>query len=1038
MWHFGQSRLSLSLALSTAALLAACGGGGESQGVVPMSAPTSDAAAVKGGNADISIAIPVRAIDEESLAPGIGASPAQAEERRTAKATTRMVIVQLADAPVLGYQGGLSGYAATKPAKGSKIDPANPNVAKYMGYLTARHDGVLAAVGGANKAYSYGYAFNGFAAALTDAQIAQLAATPGVLAVAKDLARQPDTSTTPAFLGLTGTGGFWSKAKGENIVIGMIDSGIWPEHPSFSDRTDSNGNDSQDGKLGYHQLPGWHGKCTPGDEFNASLCNQKLIGARYYNSGFGGNAGIAANFPYEYNSPRDAAGHGTHTASTAGGNANVPATGPAAVFGSINGIAPRARIAVYKVCWGRDGEGGCFNSDSVAAIDQAVADGVDVLNFSISGTSTNFLDPVEVAFLFAADAGVFVAASAGNSGPTASTVAHPSPWLTTVAAGTHNRDGRGSVTLGNGVTYFGASVANALSSKLLIDAKVAGLAGADPTKVQLCYAAVDNAGVAVLDPAKVAGKIVVCDRGVTARVNKSLAVKEAGGLGMVLVNVSPSSLNADFHSVPTVHLQNTDRAAVKAYAALSSPTASIAQATIVTNAPAPFTASFSSRGPLLAAGGDLLKPDLIAPGQDILAGVSPPGNAGKLFDLYSGTSMSSPHVAGLGALMKELHPDWSPMAIKSALMTTGYDVLDTGISEATRIFRQGAGHVDPNKAAAPGLVFDSGFNQWLAFLCGSGQLTATYCPSIRKDPSDLNVASIAIGDLAGVQTVTRSVTNVGPASATYTTSVTGMVGIDVVVTPSTLTLAPGQTQTFTVKFTRALAAANAYVGGQLRLTDGTHIVRIPMVVRPVALAAPAQITAPPSGTSYNVVFGYNGPFSATPRGLITPTVTAGTVPDDPTDSSCSLTSPGAVVIPVSVLSGTTYARFALFDADVKPGSDIDLCVFDSSNTKVGGSGSGTSAEEVNLKDPVAGVYRVVVQGWGVVGSSPFKLHTWLLDSTSAGNMAVSAPTTAVIGATGPIALTFSGLSSGQKYLGSVAYAGTSGLPSPTIVRVDTP
>ena len=185
---------------------------------------------------------------------------------------------------------------------------------------------------------------------------------------------------------------------------------------------------------------------------------------------------------------------------------------------------------------------------------------MDVINYSISGSSTNFRDPVEIAFLFAADAGVFVAASAGNSGPPTSTVAHPSPWITTVAAGTHNRNGAGSVTLGNSVTYSGASVATPVTAPL-IDSTAAGVAGADPTQLALCYGAAD--GAVVLDPAKVAGKIVVCDRGVTARVNKSLAVQQAGGVGMILVNTSANSLNADFHFVPTVHLQNTDLAAVK-------------------------------------------------------------------------------------------------------------------------------------------------------------------------------------------------------------------------------------------------------------------------------------------------------------------------------------------------------------------------------------------------------------------------------------------------------------------------------------------
>jgi subtilisin family serine protease len=967
---------------------------------------------------------------------------------------SKLYIVQMADAPVVAYTGGISGLKATKPMRGKKIDPLSNDVVRYAGYLTAKHDAALQQIGGARKAYSYNYSFNGFAAELSEAQAAALKAMPGVVNVSKDEARALDTSSTPAFLGLSDTDGLWDQlggvgSAGENVIIGIVDGGIWPESLSFSDRTGSNGNATKDGKLSYSQIPGWHGKCTPGEAFNASDCNQKLIGARYYNAGWGGNAEIDSLFPFEFNSPRDWAGHGTHTASTAGGNNGVPATGAASIFGSISGMAPRARIAAYKVCWAdQPTGGGCFNSDSVAAIDQAVADGVDVINFSISGSLTNFLDPVEVAFLFAADAGVFVAASAGNSGPTTSTVAHPGPWLTTVAAGTHNRNGNGSVTLGNGVTYFGASVATAVGPKSLIDSTAAGLPGADPTAVALCFAAVDNGGTAVLDPALVAGKIVVCDRGVTARVNKSLAVQQAGGAGMILLNTSPNSLNADFHFVPTVHLQNTDRAAVKAYAAGAGPTATINPATIVYDAPAPFTAAFSSRGPLLAAGGDLLKPDLIAPGQDILASVAPPNNAGRDFDMYSGTSMSSPHVAGLAALLKDLHPDWSPMMIKSALMTSAGDVLDGGIpapnTNPVLIFRQGAGHVMPNSAADPGLVFDHGFRDWLAFLCGTtnGVSPAT-CAALQSlghsfDPSNLNVASIAIGDMAGTQTVARKVTNVGSSSATYNASVTGMTGFTVVVSPASLTLATGETKSFTVAITRTTATLNAYTGGQLTWSDGTHIVRIPLVVRPVALAAPAQVSGSGGPINYNVTFGYTGAFTATARGLIPATTTSGNVADDPTNGACSLTSPNAQLIPVTVPAGTTYARFSLFDADVNAGSDIDLCVFNSASTLVGLSGSGTSAEEVNLLNPAAGSYTAVVQGWGVVGSSPFKLHTWLLGTAAAGNMTVTAPASATLGATAVIGLAFNSLAPATKYLGSVAYGGIAGLPNPTIVRVDTP
>ena len=249
---------------------------------------------------------------------------------------------------------------------------------------------------------------------------------------------------------------------------------------------------------------------------------------------------------------------------------------------------------------------------------------------------------MEISFLFAADAGIFVAESAGNDGPTASTVAHPGPWTTTVAAGTHNRDGQGSVTLGNGTTYNGASIATKVGPAPLVNASAVGVAGANPANLALCFTAGDNGGTAVLDPAKVAGKIVVCERGVNARVNKSLAVQQAGGVGMILVNTSANSINADFHFVPTVHLPVDDRVAVETYAATAGATATINQSTIVFNAPAPFTASFSSRGPLRAGGGDLLKPDVIAPGQDILAAVAPPGQAGLSFNLLSGTSMSSP------------------------------------------------------------------------------------------------------------------------------------------------------------------------------------------------------------------------------------------------------------------------------------------------------------------------------------------------------------------------------------------------------------
>jgi subtilisin family serine protease len=971
------------------------------------------------------------------------------------QSATQTYIVQMLDEPAVAYDGGVAGIPATKPGKGKKIDPAAESVQRYRAHLKGKHDKALQNVGGGAVVYDYGISFNGFAAKLTEAQAEAMRFQKGVVAVTPDQLVTVDTSHTPTFLGLTARGGLWdqlggvskgglNKGAGEDIIIGVVDSGIWPESRSFSDRKldGSNGNNYP------HKVTGWHGTCQSGENFTTANCNNKLIGAQRFNAAWGGDAGVEALRPWEFTSPRDYNGHGTHTASTAGGNFGVQPTGAAALFGEISGMAPRARIAAYKALWSTQDAATAsgFTSDLAAAIDKAVADGVDVINYSVSGATTNFLDPVQVSFLFAADAGIFVSASAGNSGPTVGTVAHPSPWLTTVAAGTHNRDGQGSVTLGNGSTFNGASLATPVGPAPLVNSLAIAMPG-ETTDASLCFSRATNGGAPALNPALAAGKIVVCIRGTNARTDKSLAVQEAGGIGMILINPSANSLNADFHFVPTVHLQDTALSAVQTYAASPGATARINAATIVTNAPAPFTAAFSSRGPSPAANGDILKPDVIAPGQDILAAVAPPGNAGRDFNLLSGTSMSAPHVAGLAALLKQKFPSWSPMAVKSALMTSGGDILDGPNTNPLVIFRQGAGHVRPNNAANPGLVFDHGFNDWLAFICGAmpGSLSATTCNGLvglgySLDPTNLNSASIALGGMAGVKTVTRKVTNVSGQAESYTASVSGLTGINAVVSPIG-SVGAGATKSFTVSFTQVSAALNAYTGGQLTLTgDKGHVVRIPIVIRPVALSAPREVSSNGSPINYDVTFGYTGPFSATARGLVPADITSGTVADDPTDGACNLTpGPDKVQVPVVIPAGTTYARFSLFDADVAPGADIDLCVFQGT-TPVGSSGTGTSAEEVNFTftAPTGGpiALTVVVHGWGVPGSSPFKLHKWYLGTANAGNMMVTAPASASIGTTGTINLTFSGLTPGTKYLGSVAYSGATGMPNPTIVRVN--
>jgi subtilisin family serine protease len=960
------------------------------------------------------------------LAGGQSASDRTTTQKSHVSAAT--YIVQLADDPAVAYQGGVAGLNATAPAKGQKLDPNSNEVKKYVAYLNGKHADAAAAVG-ADKFYDYAYSYNGFAAKMNEQQAAKLASLAGVVDVSRDVLQQPTTSTTPTFLGLDQPGvGLWDKlggpgSAGEDVVVGIVDTGIWPEHPSFSDQADFVFRTGSSGKRTqvYDAPPaGWSGSCQSGEQFSRDMCTNKLIGARYYLSGFG-HFGIVQG---DYLSPRDHDSHGSHTSSTAAGNYGVSPTGAAAGFGKVSGMAPRARIAAYKVCWNGD-QGGCASSDSVAAIDQAVADGVDVINFSISGTLTSFLSPVEVAFLFAADAGVFVAASAGNSGPGASTVAHPSPWLTTVAASTHPRASQATLTLGNAATYVGASSNTTPTSGSVVLSTDAGAAGADAEQVRLCYPG-------TLDPAKVSGKIVFCDRGVIARVDKSKAVEMADGIGMIMANTEASSLNADLHYVPSIHIDHVDGDAVRDYvsSAGASATATIG-AVSAAPSPAPNMAAFSSRGPSLAAGGDLLKPDVSAPGVDVLAAVSP--DSGREFDLLSGTSMSSPHVAGLGALLTQAHPDWSPAMIKSALMTTGYDTLDGDV------FAHGAGHVQPNSAVDPGLVYDNGFVDWLQFL--QGQNCGCLPPSFpRIDASDLNLASIAVGSLAGVQTVTRTVTNVGDAEATYTSAVTDMDGVDVTVSPDTLTLAPGASASFTVELeTNSSADLNEYTSGHLTWTDGTHVVRSPIVAKPVALAAPGEVSGDGSDQSYDVIFGYTGDFETSVRGLLAATENPGTVSDDPTNTFV-VGGPGVTTHDIVIPAGTTYARFALYDDQIPAGNDIDLYITNEDGDLVGASGTGTSQEIVNLQNPAAGTYTAHVHGWQTLGggTTSYILYTWGLGSADAGNMTVTAPASATTGETGTIGLSFTGLAAGTRYLGAVDYSNGTDTIGSTLVYQKTP
>jgi hypothetical protein len=957
-----------------------------------------------------------------------------------ADGSTETYVVQLVQAPVAGYTGGVAGYPATKPGKGKKLDATSADARKYAALLTDKHNKALQQVGADNKIYDYTAAFNGFAAKLTQEQADKLAVSKEVLSVEKAETVQVDTSSTPAFLGLDKPGGLWAqlggvnkngvgRGAGEDVVVGDVDTGYWPENPAFSDRKV----DGSNGNAYPHKVTGFHGICQAGEYFPANTCNDKVIAARYYSAG-------AGTLPdWEFVSPRDFAGHGSHTASTMVGNNGVQPTGDAAGFGKMSGMAPRARLAVYKACWLIDPatSGSCNSADTTAAIDQAVEDGVDAINYSISGTQTSFTNSVEVSFLFAAAAGVYVSASAGNSGPTAATVAHPSPWITTTAAGTHNRDGLGTVTI-DGTVYNGHSSAATAVTGTLINSPAAKRATAADGDARLCF-------IGSLDPAKVAGKIVVCDRGVNARIDKSLEVKNEGGIGMIMVNTSPNSVNADLHFVPTVHLGDGDAAAIHA-AATAGKTATLSKGTLVFNADAPFTASFSSRGPIAAGGGDILKPDIIAPGQDVLAAVAPPGNHGRDFDLYSGTSMSSPHMTALGALLHQAHPNWSPMMIKSAFMTTAYQGHDYDA------FNWGAGHVDPNKAVDPGLVFDSDLDDWLSFLKGQGLFTGNV-PSL--DASDLNSASIAIGDLAGSQTIKRTATSVGSKAETYTFSYNGLPGLSVTPSTTSFTAAPGSSTPWTVTFLRTTAPLNAYTKGFIVWTGNQgHVVRMPVVVQPVRFAAPSEVTG--SGTTgsltYSTKAGYTGTLTyPSIRGLQAATKFDNHVNGDPACNFNTANPDSMVAAGTATLSTFTtpadasFIRFQTFQSDASASvSDLDMFVYrappgSSAYALVltsGGPDASEVASSTSAGSLTAGAqFKVYIHGCSVgAGGGDFTLFAWALTGTASNPFTPPLPAShaVAIGQSDATTFNWSGLPAGNRYLGRVVYGdGASTFATPT-------
>jgi Fibronectin type-III domain/Subtilase family/Bacterial pre-peptidase C-terminal domain len=508
---------------------------------------------------------------------------------------------------------------------------------------------------------------------------------------------------------------------------------------------------------------------------------------------------------------------------------------------------------------------------------------------------------------------------------------------------------------------------------------------------------------------------------------------------------------SDTHHVPTVHVQNSAGMAIKAYAATAGATASITSG-VKASGNGNKMAAFSSRGPLLPSArstGDLLKPDITAPGVQILAANSPVETnavAGQLFQSIGGTSMSSPHIAGIGALLKDLHPTWTAAEMQSAIMTSARQNVtkQDGVTPADP-FDFGAGHVVPNGAANPGLVYPVTFNDYLAFLKSQGLCACTGVPDVA--PTDLNVPSVTIRALAGTKTVTRKVRNVG-AAGTYRPSIAAPAGIDVTVTPNRLVLAAGATATYQISFSaNSEAVFDNYAFGSLTWSDrGGHDVRIPLVIRPVAITAPAEITGTgASGTqTYSVTLGYSGPFTVAPQGLVPATTENRTVVDDPTnnfDTDNPDANQGIQVHPFTVGANTNIARFATFDDFTDGEDDLDLYLYKvdgTTSTLFGLSAGATAAERITLNKPAAGTYKLYVHGWETDGADAvYTLFSWLVGNTAEGNMTTTSSTsTATVGGTANITVNWTGLTAGTKYLGRVSYGNGTAEIGGTIVAIN--
>ncbi|WP_085297720.1 S8 family serine peptidase [Cognaticolwellia mytili] len=987
------------------------------------------------------------------------------------KKRTSLYIVQMKEQPGVAQAqaiGELLPSNQTVGVAGNSYNASTPAMVAYTNALQARQDEVASEIGSLDIIHSFKHTFNGFSAKLTEKQKNQLESHPDIIGVWEDEIQTLTTSNTPEFLGLTGPGGQHTlDIKGEDVVIGILDTGIVPEHPSFAD----------DGTYSDPATFGWAGTCDAGQEAAADTfkCNNKLIGARFFNESFKSVYEIQTTLG-EFISPRDADGHGSHTASTAGGNANVAAVLSGADAGIVSGIAPRARVSVYKVCWNSDyetpegvKERGCFPSDSMAAIDQAVIDGVDVINFSIGGSRTDLTQPAAAAMLRATQAGVFVAVSAGNDGPDVETIGTPAPWITTVGASTYNGT---SKVIGKELDInAGDAVGTSLVSVPAAFAPAAnGLSGdlVASESVEACDT--DDGTNPIMEQASLAGKVALISRGSCSFTEKFLNAQEAGATAVIVYTYVDTAPFAMGGTDPAVTIPGSMVSFNDGQALLTSIgngetniTFSDTNASIDSVEVGNTMADFSSRGPNTASY-DIIKPDITAPGVKILAATTNTPMFephGATFKYLQGTSMSSPHIAGMAALFKGSNPEWSPSQIKSALMTTArQDITKEDGTTPADPFDFGAGHAAPVDAMDPGLVYSANYNDYLAFLCGIGNETfvagsGTTCAALTAagfstEPSQLNIASIGIAELAAPESISRTVTNVSGTDSIYTATIVAPEGVNVSLTTfdaegnanadNSLVVAAGGTARYALNFAKNDSAViDEWKFGSITWTDSAgHTVRSPIAIK---AAKEATIEVPENisvsltrgRASFPVKMLYTGRTSIDYAGLVAPFGSTRTVTQD-ADQDFSFNEAGLGTHLFEIPEGTKVARFSLIDGLIGDGSgatDLDLYVYRCTKwscTRVDQSLNGGSNETVTLVNPeprtdasVGDTYLIWIHGYDLAGAETldYTMPVWIADGVDASTR-ISSSRRAIKDRFNHVRITTRGLTEGT-YMGGITF-----------------